>query len=565
MKTKLLKLALCAMAALPIGAWADGIDFGTEATVSTTTLWTFDDVSELNGITEYKNAYIRDNRAAETSNFEIKNDYTGGALTFSNGMSSGEFTKYLKTTANTDTPNATRTAGQNADRQIPTFALNAEVAGTVYAFVKPTTAVNSVRVFFNNGSTVTSISRNLAASTLVQISYSSKEKGTFLIGGAGSTFELYAVLFVPASEEHQVTSATEWVFDDVAGTSYDQNAYVGNNGYIHANAGNTMTVTTLNGEKQWADGETATWTKYLASSKAMANRDNYSAWATGASEGTFTASFGFYAAVHGTCYALMSSDVDGKKLRVHHANGTSVTNGEVTATNKDEIYEVSNEVNRPGAFFVGGVESGYKIYAVRFVPKTEEITIGDTGYATYSNNSYGALSLPEGLTAYRAKAGDDGHSVKLTKVSQMRPTSGYVLKGTSGATYTLTAVVDNGNSSDGPGEMKRAATYSSKNIPATDGDKYNYILGADGTTAKFFEPDGNSKLALTKAFLQTKTALSATSARGFDLIIEDETTGIMQVTRTKYGSEEYYNLNGQRVAQPTKGLYIVNGKKVILK
>ena len=564
MKTKLLKLALCAMAMLPIGAWAD-IDFGTERTVSTKTLWTFDDVSVLNGITEYKNAYIRDNRAAETSNFEIKNDYTGGALTFSNGMSSGGFTKYLKTTANTDTPNATRTAGQNADRQIPTFALNAEVAGTVYAFVKPTDAVNSVRVFFNNGSTVTSISRNLAASTLVQISYSSKEKGTFLIGGAGSTFELYAVLFVPASEEHQVTSATEWVFDDVAGTSYDQNAYVGNNGYIHANAGNTMTVATANGNKQWADATTATWTKYLASSKAMANRDNYSAWATGASEGTFTASFGFYAAVHGTCYALMSSDVDGKKLRVHHANGTSVINGEVTATNKDEIYEVSKEVDRPGAFFVGGVESGYKIYAVRFVPKTEEVTIGTTGYATYSNNNTCALSLPYGLTAYRARAGDDGQSVKLTKVSQMRPTSGYVLKGTSGATYTLTAVVDNGNSSDGPGEMKRAATYSSKNIPATDGDKYNYILGADGTTAKFFEPDGNSKLALTKAFLQTKTALSATSARGFDLIIEDETTGIMQVTRTKYGSEEYYNLNGQRVAQPTKGLYIVNGKKVILK
>ena len=27
----------------------------------------------------------------------------------------------------------------------------------------------------------------------------------------------------------------------------------------------------------------------------------------------------------------------------------------------------------------------------------------------------------------------------------------------------------------------------------------------------------------------------------------------------------YYNLAGQRVAQPTKGLYIVNGKKVVIK
>ena len=26
-----------------------------------------------------------------------------------------------------------------------------------------------------------------------------------------------------------------------------------------------------------------------------------------------------------------------------------------------------------------------------------------------------------------------------------------------------------------------------------------------------------------------------------------------------------YNLNGQRVNQPTKGLYIVNGRKVVIK
>ena len=28
---------------------------------------------------------------------------------------------------------------------------------------------------------------------------------------------------------------------------------------------------------------------------------------------------------------------------------------------------------------------------------------------------------------------------------------------------------------------------------------------------------------------------------------------------------DFYNLNGQRVNQPTKGLYIVNGKMVVIK
>ena len=44
----------------------------------------------------------------------------------------------------------------------------------------------------------------------------------------------------------------------------------------------------------------------------------------------------------------------------------------------------------------------------------------------------------------------------------------------------------------------------------------------------------------------------------------DDVTAIKNI---KVGSEDnvYYNLNGQRVLYPTKGLYIVNGKKVIIK
>jgi hypothetical protein len=34
---------------------------------------------------------------------------------------------------------------------------------------------------------------------------------------------------------------------------------------------------------------------------------------------------------------------------------------------------------------------------------------------------------------------------------------------------------------------------------------------------------------------------------------------------SKVEDNNYYNLNGQRVSQPKKGLYIVNGKKVVIK
>lgn len=58
---------------------------------------------------------------------------------------------------------------------------------------------------------------------------------------------------------------------------------------------------------------------------------------------------------------------------------------------------------------------------------------------------------------------------------------------------------------------------------------------------------------------------SALGARSFTIDEEGETTGINAVNGEGFMVNGYYNLNGQRVAQPTKGLYIVNGKKVVIK
>ena len=47
---------------------------------------------------------------------------------------------------------------------------------------------------------------------------------------------------------------------------------------------------------------------------------------------------------------------------------------------------------------------------------------------------------------------------------------------------------------------------------------------------------------------------------------EDGTTRISDVrSKTEEVRGEYYDLQGRRVAQPTKGVYIVNGRKVVIK
>jgi hypothetical protein len=48
---------------------------------------------------------------------------------------------------------------------------------------------------------------------------------------------------------------------------------------------------------------------------------------------------------------------------------------------------------------------------------------------------------------------------------------------------------------------------------------------------------------------------------------DNETTGLSEIKNTNLtnNTNEFFDLQGRKVAQPTKGLYIVNGKKVIIK
>lgn len=72
-------------------------------------------------------------------------------------------------------------------------------------------------------------------------------------------------------------------------------------------------------------------------------------------------------------------------------------------------------------------------------------------------------------------------------------------------------------------------------------------------------PGNKAFLVLTNAEVQ---------AKGFVLEFEDGgTTGIETIENSKHSTESgvYYDLQGRRVENPTRGVYIVNGKKVVIK
>ena len=64
-------------------------------------------------------------------------------------------------------------------------------------------------------------------------------------------------------------------------------------------------------------------------------------------------------------------------------------------------------------------------------------------------------------------------------------------------------------------------------------------------------------------------AATSTDELGFGTLMfgtpNDITTGIQAIDHGQWTIDNYYDLQGRRVVSPARGLYIVNGKKMIVK
>lgn len=189
-------------------------------------------------------------------------------------------------------------------------------------------------------------------------------------------------------------------------------------------------------------------------------------------------------------------------------------------------------------------------------------TLGTNGYATFASSyplDLTTANMPEGLTVYKASV--SGTTVTFTELNQTVPANtGILLQGGAGETYNI-PVVTSGT------EVTENAFLVNTDGTTFAGDNNYYYFGLLKNTLTFgtFDPSGVA-IPASKAYLKVlKSSLDA-GARLNISFADDETTGIADV-RGKMSDVRggYYNLRGQRVDQPQKGLYIVNGKKVVIK
>ena len=98
-----------------------------------------------------------------------------------------------------------------------------------------------------------------------------------------------------------------------------------------------------------------------------------------------------------------------------------------------------------------------------------------------------------------------------------------------------------------------------------DGDYTNFILADGDYGVNFYILSKTGNISAGKAYLHLPTAEldGANQARGFAFANDD--TAIKNVRYENDGDGVFYDLQGRRIENPTKGLYILNGKKVIIK
>lgn len=274
-------------------------------------------------------------------------------------------------------------------------------------------------------------------------------------------------------------------------------------------------------------------TGYYTSSTAFAN---LSAGVYTLTSSTRQGSTTFYAGTVG----------EGEKVMDLSSSGTVVTttSDPFTLTEASDIYTS-----------VGSTNAYFDYVIIRIQKKA--VTIGDAGWATlYTPYALDFSSLSSSFKAYTATV--DGTTVTLTEVSNVPANTGVVLNGAAGS-YNI-PVITSSVTAQGSLTGNASATTNFNEFAGYD----LYMLALNAQNKAQFTKVTSGSIAAGKAFLKLPTGVGVKS---FNVVFNDIATGVDEIAGSKFqvSGTAIYNVAGQRVSQPTRGLYIKNGKKIIIK
>ncbi len=189
----------------------------------------------------------------------------------------------------------------------------------------------------------------------------------------------------------------------------------------------------------------------------------------------------------------------------------------------------------------------------------EPVTTLDVPLNAAGGASYATLFLPVPATvdvqACNARLNEDKTKLILTDITDIPARTPVVLYSSNGAEKaTVTLLTDN------PTETY-TGDLTGTSVPLT-WNTNNYALGAESAVPGFYHWSG-TQLNPNRAYLDASKLSS--SVRGLAFTLGNETTGIQTPLTSATTGGKVYDLQGRRVLNAQKGLYIVGGKKVLVK
>lgn len=179
-----------------------------------------------------------------------------------------------------------------------------------------------------------------------------------------------------------------------------------------------------------------------------------------------------------------------------------------------------------------------------------------------------ATTIPSGVKAYVAYERPEFPSdenlmgvLVMEEVTDVIPANtGVVLRAEMG-TYNFEYTTSAAEEVDG-NLLKGYAGRAEYDVVVKPADATNYVLTVKDDVAAFYKKNNHFKVYRNRAYLSVPLA---TETRGFRMVFEnnDGTTEISDVVLGISGKQAVYDLQGRRVQTPNKGVYIVNGKKVV--
>lgn len=314
--------------------------------------------------------------------------------------------------------------------------------------------------------------------------------------------------------------------------------------------------TTINNVAYYSEGENIDGLTIINSgNSAIRSSNSASAYAKDADVAFTTLPAGKYKLTSvicdfkgGTATAEFSFKAGEKVIFTHKAEGINYdtkTSEEFSLNESTPISLVKGGNEKQGVDF---------IYIQRTGDATETVSVSEAGFATYATTNNVVVPEDENVKVMTVKVNAAGTAIELNEVKAgtVIPTGkGILVKATAG-NHDFVVTSDKGT------ELTNNNLVAATSDVPSDGATY-FALTKIGDKVGFALVEKDVVIPAGKAYLEVT---KGTSAKFFGL--DGEATGINSV-KTAKADGAYYTLEGVKTTKPVKGLYIHNGKKIVVK